>query len=90
MASSVKVIEVLERYLEFRKFRNIHINYSIGEISAERKKNFFTRKDQLKLIVRQINDSITNVELTINEESKQRSTNEMKEEKLREKIYSFL
>jgi hypothetical protein len=90
IASSKEVIENLEWYLQFRKFTNIHINHSVGEIVAERKK-FFGKKHTVNLKVIQVNEGVTNIELCVDPELKGRSSQqEQLEEKLRDKIYDYL
>ena len=91
IASSDEVIKNLAHYLELRNYKNIEVNHSVGEISAERKKFIFGKKDKINLKVIRVNDNITNVELILNPEIKMRTqVEDQLEEKLRDKIYNFL
>ena len=91
IASSDEVIKNLEHYLELRKFKNIQVNYSLGEITAERKKFIFSKRNKINLKVIRVNDNTTNVELTINPEIKDRTAHEEQlEDSLRNKIYHYL
>ena len=91
IASGDEVLRNLEHYLELKKFRNIQVNYSEGEIFAEKRKFIFGKRNKINLKVMQVNDITTNIELVINPEIKERSAyvNEL-EEKLRDKIYHYL
>ena len=66
IATMQKVIRRFERSLAREKFSNVRVDYSTGEIIAERKNFFFGRRYSLLLSVKQIDDTITHVELTVN------------------------
>jgi len=65
MAQMQKVIRRFERSLSGR-FKNVQVNYNSGEIIAERRNLFFGRRYKLRLTVKQIDDTITTVEFTVN------------------------
>ena len=89
IASSKEVIDNLQWYLQFRKFTNIHVDHSVGEIIAERKK-FFGKKHVINLKVKQVNDT-TNIELVVDPDLIERTDkHEQFEENLRNKIYDYI
>ncbi len=90
IASSKEVIENLQWYLQFRKFTNIHVNHSMGEIIAERKK-LFGKKHVVNLKVIKVNEETTNIELVVDPELHERTVlHEQMEEKLRDHIYDYI
>jgi hypothetical protein len=48
------------------KFKNVKVNYNSGEIIAERKNLFFGRRYRLRFTIKQIDDIITKIDLTVN------------------------
>ncbi len=91
IASSDEVIRNLRKYLAFRKFKNIQINLSQGEIIAERKNFIFGHNHIVSLKVQQVNEDTTNIEIIIDPDLKERSPHEEKlEEKLRDNLYDFI
>lgn len=66
MASMQEAIIKLEKYLLNRGYKNIHVNYSKGEIVAERKNSFFRKRDQLFFLVKKLNQHASRIELTLN------------------------
>jgi hypothetical protein len=91
ISSSEEVMANLKWYLEFRKFKNIRVDHSAGEIMAERKKFFFGKTHVINLKVKQVNHETTNIELIVNPKSIERTGNEeLLEENLRAKIYHYL
>jgi hypothetical protein len=65
MAQGQKIMKRFEKYLSSR-FKNIRINYNSGEIIAERRNFFFGRRYKLRLTVKQVDETITSVEFTVN------------------------
>ncbi len=65
IAQGQRVLRRFERSLSSR-FKNVVVNYNSGEIIAERRNFFFGRRYRLRLTVKQINDSVTTVEFTVN------------------------
>ncbi len=66
IAQGQKVMRRFEKSLSHSKFRKVQVNYQSGEISAERKSFLFGSKYRLQLTVKQIDDTITRVEFTVN------------------------
>ena len=65
IAQGQKIMRRFEKYLSSR-YKNIQVNYHSGEIIAERKNFFFGRRYKLRLTVKQIDDTITSVQFTVN------------------------
>jgi hypothetical protein len=66
IAQEQKVIKHFAKSLMKRQFKNVLVNYHKGEIIAERRNLFFGRKYSLRLTVKQIDDTVTNIELIVN------------------------
>jgi len=66
LASEKKVLEHCAKTLFKRKFKNIRVSYGSLRINAERRKFFFLSGYRISLAVKQINEAVTNLELTVN------------------------
>ena len=83
------VMPLLLKFLETRHYKNININYTRREVTADHSK-FFFRSDRFffKLIPK--NDSITNIEIEVNPQKTvpSKSKNEIENE-ITDIIYSY-
>jgi len=90
IAPGQKVIRRFEKSL-LSKFKNVTVNYSSGEIIAERKNFFFGRRYRLRLTIKQIDDTITNVELTVNPHHLSPTfSDEEREQQLENRLIAYL
>jgi len=89
-ASREEAINKLEQYLLSNKYSQIDINRTSGVISATHKGSFFRKSHYLWLIVREESDHSTSIDLALNpHKGKKTNTHEIKELKLRKKIFFF-
>jgi hypothetical protein len=90
-ASVEETINKLEHYLVLNNYKSVDINRSSGVISGVREKTFFRNSRYLWLIVKKESEDSTLIELKLNPQKGKRSdADEIRELKLRSKIFFFV
>jgi hypothetical protein len=87
-ASVEETMRRLEKYLHSEGYFQVEINHSSGIMSANKQGSFFRKGHYLWLIVKPESESTSLVELKLNpHKGKRTKTDEIKELKLRGKIF---
>ena len=82
------VLNMLLDYLERRSYKNISINYTNSEITAERKRSVF-KKDKFHFKIVSAHATITNIEIKVNPKNENPAEYDLKKLiSLAKKIYS--